>query len=219
MKHLFTILFAVVALSSNAQFIKKLSLDVSVGGRFAGAISDSSYASYTPGSDSVKAVLSPGIHVDGGVRYQLNELISLRGGISFDRFNTTISGFPDSTNDNSSLTSLSIESVINLKEFKFMSFIPEKMGLNFHGGFGLSLFSNTKFKEAKEFKGSDEMINIIFGLTPQYNLNDKISINLDMACRLLLLQSYYVNPNQDGTPPSKNMSNIFNLSVGATYRF
>ena len=219
MKHLFTILFAVVALSSNAQFIKKLSLDVSVGGRFAGAISDSSYASYTPGSDSVKAVLSPGIHVDGGLRYQLNELISLRGGISFDRFNTTISGFPDSTNDNSSLTSLSIESVINLKEFKFMSFIPEKMGLNFHGGFGLSFLSNTKFKEAKEFKGSDEMINIIFGLTPQYNLNDKISINLDMACRLLLLQSYYVNPNQDGTPPSKNMSNIFNLSVGATYRF
>ena len=218
MKHLFTILFAIVALSSNAQFIKKLSLDVNVGGRFGGAISDSSYASYAPGGDSVKAVLSPGIHVDGGVRYKLNELISLRGGISFDRFNTTISGFPDSTNDNSSLTSLSIESVINLKEFKFMSFIPEKMGLNFHGGFGLSFLSNTKFKEAKEFKGSDEMINIIFGLTPQYNLNDKISINLDMACRLLLLQSYYVNPNQDGTP-SKNMSNIFNLSVGATYRF
>ena len=82
MKNLFTILFTVVALFSNAQFIKKLSLDLNVGGRFGGAVSDSLY-----GGD--KAKVSPGIHVNGGVRYQLNKLISLGGGLSYDDFKTT----------------------------------------------------------------------------------------------------------------------------------
>ncbi len=67
-------------------------------------------------------------------------------------------------------------------------------------------------------KGNDHMINIVLGLTPQYKLNDKISINLDMACRLLLKQNMYVNPNQDATVNDK-MGNIFNVAVGATYKF
>jgi OOP family OmpA-OmpF porin len=228
MKHLFTILFTVVALFSNAQFIKKLSLDLNVGGRFGGAVSDSSYASYEQGSDSVKAVLSPGIHIDGGVRYQLNELISIRGGIAYDGFNTTRSGFPDSTNDNSSLISGTIEAVVNLKKLKFMSFIPEKIGLNFHAGLGLSTMSNSNVKKFNTdnnitpsdpgLKGNDDMINIVFGLTPQYKLNDKISINLDLSTKLLVKQSLYVNPGQDSRVNDK-MGNIFNVAVGATYKF
>ena len=110
MKHLFTILFAVVALFSNAQFIKKLSLDVNVGGRFGGAVSDDSLTNYK---------VSPGIHADGGVRYQLNELLSIRGGISYDGFKTTGNVRSDSSStDNSSLISGSIEAVVNLKKLK-----------------------------------------------------------------------------------------------------
>ena len=164
-------------------------------------------------------MLSPGIHVDGGVSYRLNELISLRGGISYDGFTTSLG----SESDNSSLMSASIEAVLNLKKLKFLELTNEKMDLNFHSGFGLSSLSNTKFKEGKEFsdpgiKGNDDMINIIFGLTPQYKLTDKISINLDMACRLLLKQNMYVNPNQDATVNDK-IGSIFNVAVGATYKF
>jgi OOP family OmpA-OmpF porin len=220
MKHLFTILFTVVALFSNAQFIKKLSLDVNVGGRFGGAVSDDSLTNYK---------VSPGIHADGGVRYQLNELISIRGGLSYDGFKTTGNVTPDSTStDNSSLISGTIEAVVNLKKLKFMSFIPEKIGLNFHAGLGLSTMSNTNFKDAykadgREFadpglKGNDDMINIVFGLTPQYKLNDKISINLDLSTKLLVKQSLYVNPGQDSRLNDK-MGNIFNVAVGATYKF
>ena len=222
MKHLFTILFTVVALFSNAQFIKKLSLDVNVGGRFGGAVSDSS-ANYK---------VSPGIHADGGVRYQLNELISIRGGLSYDGFKTSRDKLyeTDTANltDNSSLISGTIEAVVNLKKLKFMSFIPEKIGLNFHAGLGLSTMSNTNFKDAykadgREFTdpgivGNDDMINIVFGLTPQYKLNDKISINLDLSTKLLVKQSLYVNPGQDSRLNDK-MGNIFNVAVGATYKF
>ena len=113
MKHLFTILFTVVALFSNAQFIKKLSLDVNVGGRFGGAVAADTVISDTLTNYKV----SPGIHADGGVRYQLNELLSIRGGISYDGFKTTGNVRSDSSStDNSSLISGSIEAVVNLKK-------------------------------------------------------------------------------------------------------
>jgi OOP family OmpA-OmpF porin len=213
MKNLFTILFTVVALFSNAQFIKKLSLDLNVGGRFGGAVSDSLY-------NGAKAKVSPGIHIDGGVRYQLSELISLRGGISYDGFKTT---WGTLTDDKAVLISGSIEAVVNLKKLKFMSFIPEKIGLNFHAGLGLSTMSNPSFKEGREFsdpgmRGNDDMINMVFGLTPQYKLNDKISINLDLSTKLLLIQSLYVNASHNSSVNDK-MGNIFNVAVGATYKF
>lgn len=222
MKNLFTILFTVVALFSNAQFIKKLSLDVNVGGCFGGTVADS-----TPNYK-----VSPGIHADGGVRYQLNELISIRGGISYDGFKTSRDKKNDldtaNLKDNSSLISGSIEAVVNLKKLKFMSFIPEKIGLNFHAGFGLSTLYNTNFTDAAEkagiefsdpgLKGNDDMVNIVLGLTPQFKLNDKISINLDLSTKLLVKQSLYVNPGQDPRVNDK-MGNIFNVAVGATYKF
>ena len=221
MKHLFTILFTVVALFSNAQFIKKLSLDVNVGGRFGGAV------------DTINNYkVSPGIHADGGVRYQLNELISIRGGLSYDGFKTSRDKLNDldtaNLTDNSSLISGTIEAVVNLKKLKFMSFIPEKIGLNFHAGLGLSTMSNSNVKKFNTdnnitpsdpgLKGNDDMINIVFGLTPQYKLNDKISINLDLSTKLLVKQSLYVNPGQDSRLNDK-MGNIFNVAVGATYKF
>jgi OOP family OmpA-OmpF porin len=222
MKHLIAILFTVVALFSNAQFIKKLSLDVNVGGRFGGAVADS-IPNYK---------VSPGIHADGGVRYQLNELISIRGGLSYDGFKTSRDKLNDldtaNLEDNSSLISGSIEAVVNLKKLKFMSFIPEKIGLNFHAGLGLSTMSNSNVKKFNTdnnitpsdpgLKGNDDMVNIVFGLTPQYKLNDKISINLDLSTKLLVKQSLYVNPGQDSRVNDK-MGNIFNVAVGATYKF
>ena len=223
MKHLFTILFTVVALFSNAQFIKKLSLDVNVGGLFGGSVSDDTLTNFK---------VSPGIHADGGVRYQLNELISIRGGLSYDGFKTSRDKLNDldtaNLEDNSSLISGSIEAVVNLKKLKFMSFIPEKMGLNFHAGLGLSTMSNSNVKKFNTdnnitpsdpgLKGNDDMVNIVFGLTPQYKLNDKISINLDLSTKLLVKQSLYVNPGQDSRVNDK-MGNIFNVAVGATYKF
>lgn len=109
-----------------------------------------------------------------------------------------------------------------------MSFIPEKIGLNFHAGFGLSTLYNTNFTDAAEkagiefsdpgLKGNDDMVNIVLGLTPQFKLNDKISINLDLSTKLLVKQSLYVNPGQDPRVNDK-MGNIFNVAVGATYKF
>ena len=62
------------------------------------------------------------------------------------------------------------------------------------------------------------MVNIVLGLTPQYKLNDKISINLDLSTKLLVKQSLYVNASQDYRL-NETTGNIINVAVGATYKF
>ncbi len=118
-----------------------------------------------------------------------------------------------------------IEAVVNLKELKFMSFIPKKIGLNLHAGFGLSTISNPAYKEVlgkndtdPGIEGNDDVVTIVLGLTPQYQLNDKISINLDIAAKFLAKQNSYFNLGQDQRA-NETMGNIFNVAVGATYKF
>ena len=88
--------------------------------------------------------------------------------------------------------------------------------------------SNSKFKEGSESSGlgfnrNDNMMNIVLGLTPQIKLNYKISIIIDFACKLLVLQNMYVNPNQDGTVIDgtviDKIGSIFNFTIGTKYRF
>ena len=203
--------------SSDSKFIDKLSIDANLGGRFGGSISDTAI-------NEKSASLSPGLHFDGGIRYQVNKLISIRGGMSYDNFKTTWEGqdLSDSI-DEASMLGGTIEAVVNLKELKFMSFIPKKIGLNLHAGFGLSTISNPAYQKDKIFtdagiEGNDDVVTIVLGLTPQYQLNDKISINLDIAAKFLAKQSLYFNAGQDSRA-NETMGNIFNVAVGATYKF
>lgn len=67
-------------------------------------------------------------------------------------------------------------------------------------------------------KGNDDIINFVLGLTPQIKLNYKISINSDFACKLLVSQNMYINPNQDATVSDK-IGRVFNFAFGVKYRF
>ena len=209
---LISILFILVTFQINAQTTKKLSIDSNIGVRFGGAVSDCTI-------NNNKAKVLPGIHINGGVCYQLNKLISFRGGLSYDEFKTTLV----QSIDRSELISGNLELIVNLKSFQYSDF-----GLDLHGGFGLSTLSNSKFKEGSESSGlgfnrNDNMMNIVLGLTPQIKLNYKISIIIDFACKLLVPQNMYVNPNQDGTVIDgtviDKIGSIFNFTIGTKYRF
>ena len=209
---LISFLFILVTFQINAQTTKKLSIDSNIGVRFGGAVSDCTI-------NNNKAKVLPGIHINGGVCYQLNKLISLRGGLSYDEFKTTLV----QSIDRSELISGNLELIVNLKSFQYSDF-----GLDLHGGFGLSTLSNSKFNEVSESSGlgfnrNDNIMNIVLGLTPQIKLNYKISIIIDFACKLLVPQNMYVNPNQDGTVIDgtviDKIGSIINFTIGTKYRF
>ncbi len=93
----------------------------------------------------------------------------------------------------------------------------ENFGLLAHGGTGLSFMTNSS-----DFTrdGTDRMVNLIFGVTPQYKLNDNFSLNIDISFVLLGLQDRGVEMiNFINGPNNPAWGHYINSSIGVTYGF
>ncbi len=70
--------------------------------------------------------------------------------------------------------------------------------------------------EDPALKGNDDMINVVFGLTPKYHINENISIIADFSYVMLMMKDYtndrYNNVAVDG------LDGVVNASVGISYR-
>ena len=211
MKKLVLFAFTAMSLGSFAQSItEKLYFDLNVGSRFGGSTSDSSS-------------LGAGLHLDGGVGYELNELYAIKADLGFDTY--TAKNDSKTTEDRSLGIRGSLQGVVNVSDLA--GFGTETFGLKFHGGFGFYTNSNPSFKDAYKasgvefedpgFKGNDDMINFIFGLNPQYHLSEKLSVNADLSLVLLAMQSGTVDKTFN-TATDRSMGSIFNASVGISFR-
>lgn len=208
MKKLVLSLFSVVSLSSFAQFsVDNMYLDVNLGLRSGGRHSD-------------LTKLGSGFHVDGCVGYDLNSNYGVRGDLAFDIFNAKV--VKSDASDKSLLTRLSLQGVVNVGELA--GFATDKFGLKFHGGIGFATNSNPNFKDKHEpaggfkdkgFKGNDDMFTVVFGLNPQYHVNEKISVNLDLSLVILTGQS---NVDLEVARLEKGTGSIFNTAVGISYK-
>lgn len=211
MKKLVLFVFTAVSMGSFAQSItENLYFDLNVGTRFGGTTSDS-------------ASLGAGLHLDGGVGYELNELYAIKADLGFDTY--TAKNAAGTTEDKSLLIRASIQGVVNVSDLA--GFGTETFGLKFHGGFGFATNSNPSFKDSYTangsefadpgFKGNDDMINFIFGLNPQYHLTEQLSVNADLSLVLLAMQSNYVD-RAISPAANKAMGNLFNASIGISFK-
>jgi hypothetical protein len=178
------------------------------------------------GNHSAKSDLGAGFHIDGSVGYDFNTKFGMKGDLAFDIFNAKGTGTLKDKNDKSLMTRVSLQGVVSISELA--GFGTEKFGLKFHGGLGFATNSNPSFKDSYEkantngfkdggFKGNDDMFTIMFGLMPQYHVNDKISVNLDLSLVLLTGQANYVDRSFDNSI-KKSTGSIFNTAVGISYK-
>ena len=84
------------------------------------------------------------------------------------------SSIPNVKDDNSStFITVSTQGVINLSNLLgFESILNNKLRVLAHAGPGIGLLTNSKTK------GRDMMLLVALGLTPQFKINDKLSLNL-----------------------------------------
>lgn len=112
----------------------------------------------------------------------------------------------------------SIQGVVNIGDILHFSTWTKHIGFLVHGGFGVSSMAN--YKETRDLynieKKQDWMGNLIFGITPQFKIGERVSLNADF--------SYVTNINQDldysmlrkvSAAPFKNQ--FINWSIGATF--
>lgn len=198
-------------------------LDANAGGRFLGQTS--SFAD-----------MGLGPSFNAGIGYFFNDKIAIKGRLDYNQFYadygeaTTYNsnfGTPGSGDniDRSGSVAASAEVMFRLLQV----FNPKRsrnFSLNFHVGAGLTTFRNPSYINAREsegvvfddpfIKGHDDMGHIIVGLTPQYHINSRWSINLDVSQFTQFKQ--YNTYDTHNEIKSKDVTGLLSTTIGLTFR-
>jgi hypothetical protein len=177
------------------------------------------------GATSSATELGLGLNGNVGVGYLFSEKFGLKGRYDFSDFKFT-PGIGSATEARGNMNSFSLEAVTDLITL-FTGSAPSRWRLVLHVGLGYSTFSNKSFKQEQlndnpdyfndpVIKGNDDMGHILLGITPQYHINSRLSINLDFSTFVLLKQDFtfdnYNGKRIDG------IGNVSTLSLGITFR-
>jgi OmpA-OmpF porin, OOP family len=162
-------------------------------------------------------------HFDVGSRFMLNRYLGAKVDVSLDRF--TGNGISQENLGYSFQTvylRLSAQGVVNVGRLVHLEKFTEDFSLLVHFGGGVSSLRNANTKWLKYWtkNHADEMLNLMVGITPQYKLNDKNVIHLNVNFITHLFQDY----NFDFSPGSINMIDprglnglVINSSIGYTH--
>ena len=193
MKKLFIVIALFTGVSANAQTETAITstdgglfIDFGIGSRFGGITSEATK-------------MQVGLNIDGGLGYMFNNMIGIRGNVSFSNFKAVEVG-NEAISDRGGNVQASLQAIVSISEAA--NFQTPSFGLNFHTGFGFGTIFNPDFKTSYvethgEFgdpmiKGNDDVVNFVFGLSPRFKINDKISVLVDATHLLLLKQDQSV---------------------------
>ena len=159
-------------------------------------------------------------HFGGELRYMLNNRVGLMGDVGYEFFD-----FYDKSY-NTNYLRFSLQGVVNVGDILRFSTFSKRFGLLAHGGFGFStmwqksanrdsLRSNNLYND-QGIKGNDDMLNFVFGLRPQFKINERWSLTADLSFIFHANQTYGFGMQKKSRHGS--IDGYFNtLSIGATY--
>lgn len=150
-------------------------------------------------------------------RYMMNNRVGLQFDVGYDLFDGVNSG-----KRNINYFRTSFEAVVNASDLLRFSTFSKRIGLLIHGGAGISnMWLNKDYQIGSDntlFKKSDDMVNFIFGATPQIKISEHFSINADL--------SFIFHHNQTFQFDMQHLSHhgaidgyFLNASLGATFYF
>lgn len=172
------------------------------------------------------------LHADLGARYMLSNKLGVKLDVGFDRIKNDQSGniqgpiaddgsytFVKSGEFQTHYFRISLQSVIDLGRMMEFEKLDKNLSLLMHFGFGFSSLKNQKnsvWFENWKTQGTDEMMNVIIGLTPQYRIHEDWALHLDFS----LVGNAWQSKTWDFTENSFEKGihgRLFNFSVGASY--
>ncbi|MDR0230023.1 MAG: OmpA family protein [Flavobacteriaceae bacterium] len=142
------------------------------------------------------------LHLDGGVRYSLNNKFGVKGSFGYDKL--------DSWTKNQDVKAeyyrTSLEGVINLGRILNFENWTSVLNVQAHAGGGYSWLRGS-------FNGTDNMGHLMAGLTGQIKLHKRVALNADFT----VIQNTQQNQNWDGqsvTTRSVFQGTMFNATMG-----
>ena len=162
------------------------------------------------GVHKIGANLSPGYNPDLfgqgnlGIRYMFNNRFGLRLDLGYSSFKEeALLSFK------SNYYRASLEGIVNIGDVLHFNSWTNRFNLLMHGGIGSASLNITEPTD----NGGDQLVALNFGITPQYKINNRMSLFLDFSS----LVHFNQEDNFDGGPNlNARESNIslFNTSLG-----
>ncbi|EAQ42318.1 OmpA family protein [Polaribacter sp. MED152] len=165
------------------------------------------------GIHTVGASLSPGYNPSLfgqgslGIRYMLNNRFGLRLDLGYSSFQDE-AALPFKSN----YYRASLEGVVNMGDVLKFHTWTNRFNLMMHGGVGAASLNITEPTD----NGGDPMMALNFGITPQFRINNRMSLFLDFSS----LIHFYQDDNFDGGPnlsPRESNISLFNTSLGLSF--
>jgi OOP family OmpA-OmpF porin len=196
------VLLSYVSFGQDFKEMNKLSVGASIGGHDA----------FYPTNTFTRVFQIHHFGLNG--RYMLNNRFGVMADLGYD----FIDAYKSGTN-NVNYFRVSLQGVMNLGDIMRFDSWSNKIGLLGHAGAGLSTMWAPTMKKSNAndpfLKNSDDMGNFIFGITPQYKINERISLNADLS---LILHSRQDHTFDYATSKLIAFSGYFvNWSIGASY--
>lgn len=153
-------------------------------------------------------------HYGINARYMMNNRVGvmLDQGVDLYKFGPKIKPYK------SSYYRTSFQLVGNLGDIFNFSSWTQHIGLLAHGGFGGSILINSKDtrNDYNIGKRQDLMLNAIVGITPQFKIGERVSLNLDLSYITNVKQNWNYDMTT-GTNAVAFKNQMVNWSVGATF--
>ncbi len=197
---LFSFLISTSILFGQDNAINKLSIDGGVG-------FNNSILPFTSGYSN--SYFNP-FNLNIGARKMVNNKFGFKVDFGYDY----LSESGKSLKFNTHYVRTSFQGVANLATILQFNTFTQKFGLLAHGGAG---FSSMLAKNHKLVKETDEMVHLIFGLTPQYKVNEKVALNIDVSMIQNFKQHYTFDYNSHN-PANARRGSLANLTVGISYK-
>ena len=127
-------------------------------------------------------------HISAGTRFMLNNKYGLKWDIGYDRISHDKIGILNNTGTSKPFTSkyarTSVQFVVDVGRLLQFENFSEKTSLLFHTGGGMSWLWSKVNPE------TDRMVNLMFGLAPQFKVNERFSITTDVSFVWHIYQQY-----------------------------
>ncbi len=144
-------------------------------------------------------------HVDLGVRYMMNNKFGVKLDFGYDKFNNSKNSLPLE----SDYYRTNLQGVANLgRIFNFENW-TERFNVLAHAGAGYS------FMTSNAYSGTDNMANLLGGLTGQVKLSERISLNADFTLIKNAQQSRTFDGNANAVGNGFN-GTMYNATVGVS---
>lgn len=161
----------------------------------------------TPFADGFySSTLSP-FHVDLGARYMFSPKFGLKLDVGYDQFKEDSESLKFDTKNYRA----NLQAVLNVGRMLNFETWTNTLNLQLHGGVGYGFM---EFDKDIALRDNDDMINMIFGITGQVKLSNRVAFNADFTIVNNTSQSYtfdgtQINPDQRGFDGT-----YYNASVG-----